>query len=67
MSTHPVGLPRSPAGPTSGPPAPRACARCLADADVEIGGFWICLDCYHVAGSTCSGLGSPARPADPTC
>ena len=43
------------------------CARCAHDADVEIGGVWLCVDCYHVAGSTCSGIGTLATPVDPTC
>ena len=43
------------------------CVRCLHDADVEIGDVWLCLDCYHVAGSTCSGIGTLAKPVLPTC
>ena len=42
------------------------CVRCAHDADVEIAGIWLCMDCYHVAGSTCAGIASPT-PADPTC
>lgn len=37
------------------PAAP--CARCGADADFEIASLWLCVDCYHVAGSTCAGIG----------
>jgi hypothetical protein len=30
--------------------------------------MWLCLECYHVAGSTCAGV-APARqePTDPVC
>ncbi len=36
---------------------PEPCARCGADADFEIAELWLCVDCYHVAGSTCGGIG----------
>jgi len=47
---------------------PPACARCSRDADVEIASMWLCLECYHVAGSTCAGV-APARrePTEPVC
>lgn len=55
--------------PVSDAPAPHTgvCVRCLHEATLDIGGVWLCVDCYHVAGSTCSGIGTPATPADPTC
>ncbi len=37
-----------------------ACHRCGAEAPYDFGDLWLCLDCYHVAGSTCAGIG-PAR------
>lgn len=40
------------------PTAP--CARCGADADFEIASLWLCVACYHVAGSTCAGIGRGA-------
>jgi hypothetical protein len=49
------------------------CARCGADADFEIASLWLCVDCYHVAGSTCAGIGrvpasTPAQgAADQVC
>jgi len=33
------------------------CARCGGDAAFEIADLWLCLDCYHIAGSTCAGIG----------
>jgi hypothetical protein len=45
----------------------KACVRCSHDADFEIAGVWLCVDCYHVAGSTCSGIGTLSTPVDPTC
>jgi hypothetical protein len=48
-------------------PAPQPCARCGGDAPFDFGGLWLCLDCYHVAGSTCAGVSRPARPVDPVC
>jgi len=56
-------------------PAP-ACARCGRDAQFDFDQLWLCLDCYHVAGSTCAGVQRPAAPAhahgtgaspDPVC
>ncbi len=49
------------------PPVPAACARCGHDADFEIADLWLCVDCYHVAGSTCAGVGTLERPTDPVC
>lgn len=40
-----------------------ACTRCGHDAQFDFGRVWLCLDCYHVVGSTCSGLSLP-RPDD---
>ncbi len=37
--------------------SPEPCARCGGDADFEIAALWLCVDCYHVAGSTCAGIG----------
>ncbi len=41
----------------------QACTRCGRDADFEIAELWLCVDCYHVAGSTCAGIGRPAAGA----
>jgi len=41
-----------------------ACVRCGHDADFDIASMWLCIDCYHIAGSTCSGIGPrPDREA----
>ncbi|MGB7982815.1 MAG: hypothetical protein WCF36_18695 [Candidatus Nanopelagicales bacterium] len=72
MPTDPV---HSTADATSGAPSPGVdgtvpsapCARCGHGADFEIAGLWLCIDCYHVAGSTCAGVGTLERPADPVC
>ena len=37
--------------------ATEPCARCGRNSDFEIAALWLCLDCYHVAGSTCAGIG----------
>ena len=37
--------------------APKPCARCGGDSDFEIASLWLCIDCYHIAGSTCAGVG----------
>jgi hypothetical protein len=43
--------------------SPEPCARCGRDSDFEIASLWLCIDCYHVAGSTCAGIGrTPAAP-----
>jgi len=42
------------------------CARCGRDSDLEIAQLWLCLDCYHVAGSTCAGIGRVPRAAAPS-
>lgn len=52
----------------SAPPLP--CARCGGDADFEIAALWLCIDCYHIAGSTCAGIGrvpttGPGQGRDP--
>jgi len=49
---------------------PRPCARCGRDADFEIAALWLCTDCYHIAGSTCAGIGrvpttEPGQGGDP--
>lgn len=36
---------------------PQPCVRCGADSDFEIASLWLCVGCYHVAGSTCAGIG----------
>ena len=36
---------------------PEPCARCGGDSDLEIASLWLCVDCYHIAGSTCAGIG----------
>lgn len=50
--------------------SPEPCARCGGDADVDIASLWLCMDCYHVAGSTCAGIGripvSGAAPGNAT-
>ncbi len=46
--------------------SPEPCARCGGDSDVDIASLWLCLDCYHVAGSTCAGIGRlPAAAPSP--
>jgi hypothetical protein len=47
--------------------ASEPCARCGRDADADFGSVWLCLDCYHVAGSTCAGIGVGSAPTDPVC
>lgn len=42
------------------------CDRCGADADFEIASLWLCINCYHEAGSTCAGIGRGPAPSDPT-
>jgi hypothetical protein len=42
---------------------PEPCARCGGDSEFEIASLWLCIECYHVAGSTCAGIGR--IPADP--
>jgi hypothetical protein len=42
---------------------PEPCARCGGDSDVEIATLWLCIECYHVAGSTCAGIGRIADPS----
>jgi hypothetical protein len=50
------------APPTVAAP-PEPCARCGGDSDFEIASLWLCIDCYHIAGSTCAGVGrNPAAP-----
>jgi ribosomal protein L37E len=39
------------------------CMRCGREADFDFGPFWLCLDCYHIAGSTCAGVGQPRSTA----
>jgi hypothetical protein len=42
------------------------CARCGGDADFDIASLWLCIDCYHIAGSTCAGIGRPVVAAAAT-
>lgn len=42
----------------------RPCDRCGADAPYDFADVWLCLDCYHVAGSTCAGIGRPWPASD---
>jgi hypothetical protein len=49
---------------------PEPCVRCGADANFEIAALWLCIDCYHIAGSTCAGVGripatAPGTGAEP--
>jgi hypothetical protein len=44
-----------------------ACVRCGGEAPYDFGDTWLCLECYHVAGSTCAGIGRWQAPADPVC
>jgi hypothetical protein len=37
--------------------------RCGRDAELDIADVWLCFDCYHIAGSTCAGLGRMVTPA----
>lgn len=47
---------------------PQPCTRCGRDAEFDFGPVWLCLDCYHIAGSTCAGVARPAEAAgDPVC
>jgi hypothetical protein len=39
------------------------CARCGRDAQFDFDQLWLCLDCYHVAGSTCAGVTRPPTAA----
>jgi hypothetical protein len=43
--------------------ASQVCTGCGCDADFEIAELWLCVDCYHVAGSTCAGIGRPPAGA----
>jgi hypothetical protein len=43
------------------------CVRCGGEAPYDFGDTWLCLECYHVAGSTCAGIGRWNAPADPVC
>ncbi|HSO05159.1 MAG TPA: hypothetical protein VLQ92_11805 [Candidatus Limnocylindrales bacterium] len=46
--------------------SPQPCARCGGEADFDIASLWLCVDCYHIAGSTCAGIGrAPADRRDP--
>jgi hypothetical protein len=44
---------------------PQPCVRCGADSDFEIASMWLCVGCYHVAGSTCAGIGRVPTIAPP--
>lgn len=45
---------------------PEPCARCGGNADFDIASLWLCIDCYHIAGSTCAGIGPvPATGTGP--
>ncbi len=53
------------ASPTVAAPS-EPCARCGGESDFEIASLWLCIDCYHVAGSTCAGIGRiPATASNP--
>jgi hypothetical protein len=43
-----------------------ACARCGRDAQFDFDQLWLCLECYHVAGSTCAGVSRPVDTAPVT-
>lgn len=43
---------------------PPECVSCRLDAELVMGGVWLCLSCYHVAGSTCAGVWAPSDVAD---
>lgn len=45
-----------PSQPSPQPALPQPCTRCGRDADFDFGALWLCVDCYHIAGSTCSGV-----------
>lgn len=47
--------------------ATQPCSRCGADAPYDFVTVWLCLDCYHIAGSTCAGVGRPASAPDQVC
>lgn len=50
-------------GPVTGS---HACTRCGGDADFDIAALWLCIDCYHIAGSTCAGIGrTPVEGSEP--
>jgi hypothetical protein len=49
------------AQPTVAAP-PEPCARCGRDSEFEIASLWLCIECYHVAGSTCAGIGRTPEP-----
>lgn len=54
----------APAATTTNPP----CGRCGGPAEYDFATLWLCLDCYHVAGSTCAGIGQSTTPApDAVC
>jgi hypothetical protein len=45
---------------------PEPCARCGGNSDFEIASLWLCIDCYHIAGSTCAGVSRiPATAPSP--
>jgi hypothetical protein len=54
-------------GPSSGALPTHPCDGCGRHADFEIARLWLCVDCYHTAGSTCAGVRTPERAADPVC
>jgi hypothetical protein len=54
-------MPSAPATAADEPPAiaeeaAPACAQCGGGEALDFGTLWLCLACYHVAGSTCAGV-----------
>lgn len=49
--------------------AAEICVRCGGPAEHDFVDFWLCTECYYVAGSTCAGINLPksARRSDPVC
>lgn len=55
-----------PEAPSTVAAPPEPCARCGGDSDFEIAALRLCVDCYHIAGSTCAGIGRiPATAPSP--
>jgi len=38
------------------------CMQCGAEDALDFAELWLCLSCYHEAGSTCAGVRLPAAP-----
>lgn len=43
------------------PAADQVCVRCGGVAENDFVDFWLCTDCYFVAGSTCAGISLPKQ------